>query len=396
MINKKNMKVLKTALLYVFLTFVSCNDSKESGEQQETATPVTASAKEVMLSQQQYDALGIKTDTLSTRLMTGFIEANGELEIPPQNEASVTPVIGGNVAGIRVIEGEQVQRGTVLATIEHPEIIKVQTDYINAVNNLNFQQKEFARQKKLYDAGVGSGETFQRAEAEFENARGLVAGMEAQLKQLNVNPANVKNGIIQQRISLLSPIDGAVEAVNVKTGQFVQSQTNMFEIINTAHIHVDLLVFEKDVASVKEGQKVYFTVESLPDTELTAEILSISKNFDQEQKALHIHAEIKNRPENLVPGMYVRGKIAIDNKRSTVLPLAAIAKDGDKSFAFTAEEEGEAWSFKPVEVVPGTEENEWIEISLLEDLPKDTKFAYNNAYYLMAEMKKGEDGGHAH
>ncbi len=388
------MKLIKMSLLYTLLFLASCGEKKETAEIKETHTEEPV--KEAMLSQQQYDALDMKIDTLSTRLMTGFVEANGKLEVPPQSEASVTPVIGGNVVNIRVIEGDEVKKGSILASIEHPDIIKMQTDYMNAVNQLNFQEKEFQRQQKLYKGGVGSGEAFQRAEAEFEGSRGQVTGLEAQLRQLHVNPATVKNENIQRQIPILSPIEGAVQAVNVKTGQFVQAQTNMFEIINTDDVHVDLLVFENDVAKLKEGQKVYFTVESLPGTELTAKIISISKNFEQEPKALHVHAEIEDRPENLIPGMYVRGRIAVEDNRSIALPESAIAREGDKFYAFTAEEEGEAWSFKPVQVIPGTEENEWITINFLKDLPKEARFAYNNAYYLMAEMNKGEGGGHHH
>ncbi|WP_081209510.1 efflux RND transporter periplasmic adaptor subunit [Salegentibacter sediminis] len=391
------MKLINISLLFILLLFASCGEDKKPAETgQETIETNTAKPeKEVMLSQQQYNALDIKIDTLSSRLMTGFVEANGELEVPPQNEATITPVIGGNVANIRVIEGERVKEGSVLASIEHPDIIKIQTDFINAVNQMNFQGKEFQRQQKLYEAGVGSGETFQRAEAEFQSLKGQVSGLEAQLRQLNIKPAKIKNGNIQRQIPILSPIEGAVQAVNIKTGQFVQAQTNMFEIINTEHVHVDLLVFEKDVAKVEKGQAVKFSVESLPGTELTAKIISISQNFEQDPKALHVHAEIKNRPGNLVPGMYVRGKIAVDDKRSIALPEAALAKDGDQFYVFSVEEEGDAWSFKPVEVIPGTLENGWIEIKLLENLPEDTRFAYNNAYYLIGEMNKG-DGGHSH
>lgn len=391
---------MKFSILFIpiIFLFLSCGEGSETEVKEEVESVEQAEAatvQEAMLSQQQFDALDMQIDTLTTRLMSGYVEANGELEVPPQSEATVTPVIGGNVTAIRVIEGDEVDRGDVLAYIEHPEIIQVQTQYMNALNSLNFQEKEFNRQKKLYEAGVGSGETFQRAEAEFESLKGQVVGLKAQLQQLNINPEVVENGNIQQRIPILSPIDGAIQAVDVKTGQFVQAQTEMFRIINTEHVHVDLMVFEKDVAKVEKGQKVFFEIESLPGTELTAEIISVSKNFEQDPKAVHVHAEIIDRPQNLVPGMYVRGRIAVDNQQTTALPESAIVREGEKFFAFTAEEEGDAWSFKPVEIITGTNGNEWVGIRLLQDLSENTKFAYNNAYYLMAEMQKGE-GGHAH
>lgn len=111
---------------------------------------------------------------------------------------------------------------------------------------------------------------------------------------------------------------------------------------------------------------------------------------------MHVHAEIIDRPENLVPGMYVRGRISVENQLTNALPESAIVREGGKFFAFTVEEEGNAWGFKPVEVIPGTNGGGWVEEKPLNDLTEETRFAHNkDAYYLMAEMQKGE-GGHAH
>lgn len=400
-ISKNSINLL--LLLIVFVGLVSCNNTSEgegtanTEENQEEGEGKEghAEVEEVMLSQQQFEALDMAIDTLRQRNMAGFVEANGQLEVPPQNEASVTTVIGANVAEIMVIEGDQVKKGQILAYITHPDIIEVQTNLLNASNQLNFQEKEFERQQKLYEAGVGSGEVFQRAEAEVQNARGQVQGLRSQLELLNMNPDNILNGTITQRIPVASPIDGAIEEVNVKIGQFVQSQTPMFEIVNTEHVHADLMVFEQDVSKVKVGQEVNFTIESLPGTQLRANIISISQTFEQDPKAVHVHAEIEDKPENLIPGLYVRGRINVENTQTTALPEIAIAKDGETSYVFTAEREGEAWSFKPVEVITGASTEEWVAVNFLSEVEPGNMFAYNNAYYLMAEFQKGE-GGHEH
>ena len=73
------------------------------------------------------------------------------------------------------------------------------------------------------------------------------------------------------------------------------------------------MVFEKDVHKVKKGQKVSFTIQSAPDTELTAEIYSVSKTFEDNPKAVHVHAEIENKKGNLIPGMYIQGKIQVES-----------------------------------------------------------------------------------
>ena len=343
-----------------------------------------------MLSQQQFDALKMKIDTLPLRNMSGYVEANGTLEVPPQNEAAITTVVGANVVSIEVIEGDKVNKGQVVAYLSHPNIIKLQTDYLNSVSNSIFLKKNYERQQKLYEAGVGSGANFQKAEAEYEASKAMVNGLQAQLRILNVNTTSVRNGTIAHRIALRSPIEGFVQKVEVKTGQYVEPQTELFEIVNTHHVHADFMVFEKDVHKVQKGQRVNFTVQSIPDTELTAEIYSVSKTFEDNPKAVHVHAEIENKKANLIPGMYIQGKIQVNNTQTKALPESAIFKEGDKHYIFSGEKENGDWSFKPVEVIVGEKDGKWVAIKFTEEIEENTRFAYNNAYYLMAEMKKGE------
>jgi cobalt-zinc-cadmium efflux system membrane fusion protein len=352
-------------------------------------------SQEVMLSSQQFEALKMEIDTISSRNMSGYVEANGTLEVPPQSEAGITSVIGANVVSIKVIEGDKVNKGQVVAYLSHPNIIKMQTDYLNAYSNSNFLNKNYERQQKLYDAGVGSGANFQKAEAEYEASKAMVNGMAAQLQLLNINTTSVRKGTMAQNVTLRSPIEGFVQKVGVKIGQYVEPQTELFEIVNTHHVHADLMVFEKDVYKVKKGQKVTFNVQSIQDEELTAEIYSVSKTFEDNPKAVHVHAEIENKKGNLIPGMYIQGRIQVENSETMALPESAIIKEGDKFFVFSVEKENDAWSFRPIEVILGQKDGHWIAVKFPKEVEPDTKFAYNNAYYLIAEMKKGETE-HAH
>ena len=398
-------KIYKILTVMVLAIFVSACGNKENHNEndghshdEEEKTEVNEEhhdEDEVMLSQQQFDALKMKIDTLALRNMSGYVEANGTLEVPPQNEAAITTVVGANVVSIEVIEGDKVNKGQVVAYLSHPNIIQAQTDYLNAYSNSELAKKNYERQQKLYDAGVGSGANFQKAEAEYQASKAMVNGLEAQLRILNVNTTSVRNGTIAQRIALRSPIEGFVQKVEVKTGQYVEPQTELFEIVNTHHVHADLMVFEKDVYKVQKGQKVNFTLQSIPDAELIAEIYSVSKTFEDNPKAVHVHAEIENKKGNLIPGMYIQGKIQVDNTQTKALPESAIIKEGERYYVFSVEKENDDWSFKPIEVVLGTKDGDWVSVQFTENIESNTKFAYNNAYYLNAEMKKGE-AEHAH
>ena len=266
---KNISKYLVIGLLTMLLCLTACGNPKSDTAENKSENPDMEDGhsedevEAVMLTAQQYDALQMKVDTLAQRHMSGYVEANGQLEVPPQNEATITSVLGANVVSIAVIEGDKVDKGQTVAYLSHPNIIQKQTDYLNAYSNSQFLKKELERQKKLYEGGVGSGANFQKAEAAYEASRNRANGLEAQLQQLNISSAGVRKGTIYQRVALRSPIEGFVQKVAIKTGQYVEPQTDLIAIVDTHHVHADLMVFEKDVYKVKQGQKVTFNVQSI-------------------------------------------------------------------------------------------------------------------------------------
>ncbi|MGK7392856.1 MAG: efflux RND transporter periplasmic adaptor subunit [Candidatus Cyclobacteriaceae bacterium M2_1C_046] len=382
----------------LFWTMLSCSTKED---QQPVEEPYKEESLEnvVRLTTAQFNAMEMIVDSISLRNLSSVVQTNGELEVPPQNEATVTAVIGANVTSIEVIEGEDVDKGQILAYLSHPNIISVQGEYLKVYNQLQFLEQEFQRQKKLYEQEVGAGKTFQQTKADYLAAQANLKSMAAQLRQLGLNPATVQNGNIIERVPVRSPIEGTVVKVEVKTGQYVQPEKDLFEIVNTHHIHADLMVFEKDVFKVKEGQRVRFTIEMLPDQELYAEIYSVGKKFEQDPKAVHVHAEIENKTGNLIPGMYIKGEILTDSITTPALPESAVVRQGDDFFVFMViskpAESHPYWVFAPVPVKAGLSSNNWVAINFLEDVPDNTEFAYNQAYYLLAEMGKDE-AGHDH
>lgn len=396
---KLNNKIFALLITGAFI-LSACHSAHDHGaEGQEENDEHEEGAEEAHLSAQQFKSLDMRVGLLPKRNVGSYIEVNGQLEVSPQNEALVSTYIGGNVVSIEVIEGDKVSKGKVLAYLSHPSIIELQTEYVTAYNSLSYLEKDYLRQKKLYEESVGAGKDLQRLEAEYLSAKSRSNGHEAQLKLLGLNMEAIRSGNIQDRIPVRSPIDGYVRKIEAKTGQYVEPQKELFDIVNVEHIHADLMVFEKDAHKVKVGQKVKFSVEGHEKYDLEATIYSVGKAFESNPKAVHLHAEIENKHGSLLPGMYVRGRIMADEVFVTALPEAAVVNEAGKSYAFMAKkrenEDQEEWEFVPLEVIIGARSDGWVELKLLSELKEDGIFALNNAYYLMAQMKKGE-GGHSH
>ncbi|MEQ6166945.1 efflux RND transporter periplasmic adaptor subunit [Ekhidna sp. MALMAid0563] len=396
----KNQIIYILTLAVLVAAFTGCGSKSTNPNSDEKAEEGHAeeSVGAVHLSQLKFNSLEFKIDTLPLRALSGVVEANGQLEVPPQHEATVTAILGANITSIKVIEGDKVRKGQVLAYLSHPNLSQLQTNYIKAYSRFQYLEKEMQRQKRLYEEEVGSGKAYQETVAEYQGMKGEVKGYEVQLRQLSLNVSKVQTGEIYQNVPVVSPIGGYIEKVKVQIGQFVDPQSEMFMIVNTEHIHADLMVFEKDVSKVKEGQMVSFTVESVPEKRLEAEIYSVGKKFEQNPKAVHVHAEIKNKEDFLIPGMYINGKIHTTGRKVFALPSEAIIEEEGKPYIFIAkppEGDESEWKFTPIEIRTGITDEGWVEIKLLEELPEGTKVAWNNAYYLISEMKKG-DTEHEH
>lgn len=353
----------------------------------------------VLFSQDQFNALHMVTGKLPRRNISAIVEANGELEVPPQNEATVTAIIGANITTIKVIEGDDVRKGQILAYVSHPDLTRMQSEYLEAYNSLQFLKQEYQRQKRLYEEEVGSGKAFQQTQADFRTAEVLVKSRSMQLQQLGLDPGRILESSFYEQMPVISPISGTITRVEVKTGQYVQPDKDLFEIVNIDHIHADFMIFEKDIFKIEEGQQVRFQVATLPGEDLFAKIYSVGKKFEQDPKALHVHAEIENKTGKLIPGMYIKGQILTDSIITEALPEAAVVREGDRYLAFliTKESKGDIgeWMFTPVEVIPGTAQDNWVSVRLVQEIPENAQFALNNAYYLLAEMKKGE-AEHSH
>jgi len=387
------MHTLKYLLMgWLFLLAGACGINREPEAEHEHEH----AHEGVRFSPMQFEALGMQVSPLSRKNISYGVEVNGYLAVPPQNEARITAVIGANVASIEVIEGDAARKGQPLAYLTHPDLIKLQMEYISAWNDLQYLEQDYERQKKLYEQDISSGKTFQKIASEYHAKRGLARGYAAQLSLLGINPQALQRGEVYEKVPATSPISGYIQAVHVKTGQYVEPAQTMFEVVNIDHIHADLMVFEKDVGKVKTGQKVVFSIESAPGDPMTAVIFNVGKTFETEPKAVHLHADIENKRGLLLPGMYVRGRILTDSVSSFALPEKAVVREGEAFFAFAAErhETGD-WTFEPVEVRPGDPGDGWLPVNFMRAEDTARLYAVNNAYYLMAELKKGE-AGHDH
>lgn len=402
----KKIAIISTLILTIIL--IGCNGksnsevgNKEANELSENSQNTEAGENEegeegvVEITSEQAETIGLELNQIEEKSLGNSVKVTGILELYPQYKANISPFVGGNVSSIQVIEGDEVRRGQVLAYLQHPDIISMQQEFQEKNDELVFLKQDFERKQTLYDKGVSSAKDFQMAQSKFRSTTSSVNALSAKLKLLGFNLDKIAKGEIFPAVPITSPIGGFVDEVMVSLGDYVAPQTKMFAVSDNSEIHADFKVYEKDIYKVKEGQQIYFTVASKPDQLIKAKIHAIGKTFETDPKAVHVHADIHNEDKELLPGMYVEGRIVQGEKMVLAVPEDAIVKNGEKTFIFVKDndkKEENKLRFNMVPVNIGISDLGYVEISLPSGISKDITIVTKGAYILSSEMIKSELG----
>jgi cobalt-zinc-cadmium efflux system membrane fusion protein len=388
--------ILKISAISLFLiVFGSCQS--KTAPQDENSEAINTQQEEstnlVVLQQKQLEVMNIALGTAKQINLGDALKVNGQLELPPQNRASVSAIIGGRVQSIAVIEGDYVKKGQVLAQLNNPEFITMQREYLLAKSNISFLEQDYQRKKALLKDGITSAKSFQQAEAAYNDGKSALNAAKSMLQLMDINVSGLENGKIISSVPVVSPINGVVQNIDINIGKFVASEQKMFEIIDNEFLHLGLKVFEKDIDKVKIGQKITFSLTTRPDKIYEAEIFALGKAFDMNTRAVLVHAKINGTHDGLLTGMFVEARIVTSSKEVLALPNEAFINEKGLDYVFVQRNKtGDNIEFEKVQVNKGVSDLSFTEVLFIKDLPKEAIIVTKGGYYLNAEMQKSEFG----
>lgn len=436
----KNITIKSVFVFSLLLALNACGKKEDAPATEpaphEEAPHEEGNVKEVELNEAQYSSAGIELGGFSAKNLSEVINANGYTKLPPQNQADVSVFVSGIVKSISVIEGQNVRKGQVIATVESPEFTRIQQDYLTSKSNLEFLRLEYDRQRILSEEEVSAKKVFQRTKADYDVEKARFASLSKQLQTMNINP---NKGAISS-VPVVAPISGSITEVNIKIGTTVSPGQALVNIVDNSQLHVDLLVYEKDLQKVKTGQNVRFVLTNQDNTEIKGKIFSVGKAFENETKSVAVHADIENEKQQLIPGMYVNALIDVGANTVKALPVDAIVRAEGREFIFILEiheekdthdaekghshddghsheeepshdqqkghthddghqheESGKSYHFQRIEVKTGTAQLGFVQVTPVQELPADAKIVIKGAYYIQSHLLKSEGGGgHEH
>ena len=153
-----NIKYL--LILPAFLIFSCASPAKEDPAIDHSAVQAHAEDSTIVkLTEEQAKIAGITTGTITHREISGTFRASGVLDVPPQQQVSVSVPLGGFLKNTSLLQGMRVKKGQLLATIENPEYVQMQQDYLEAKSQLEFSRADYERQQELARENVNARKT---------------------------------------------------------------------------------------------------------------------------------------------------------------------------------------------------------------------------------------------
>ncbi len=389
------MKTIRIAILLSILAgfSISC--------QEKTKPQITETTDEhqddgnqdiITVSKEQFKANAMQIGQVAIDTFYQKVTAQGMLDVPPSHKAVVSSFLPGKVKNIKLIVGDKVRKGQLLAQISDPDYIKIQQDYIQAKENLDYQKQEYNRQKALAKEGVSSQKKWQETQRQYRTAKARYYGLLEQLKMLHINPKNVENGKLTATTNLYAPISGYISNLYVTEGSAVGEQDKIMEIINNEHIHLELQVFEKNIMKIKKGQKIIYKVPGLEEQTYNGSVKLIGREINPETRSILVHGHLKEPHPKFIAGIYIEAKILTKQMPGLSVADTAIVKDGDEVYVLKLiKTDDKDFEFEKVPVKIIEENAQKVHIDS-KTLSKGDKILDKGGFFLIG----GGEGGHEH
>ena len=262
--------------------------------------------------------VGPENITVATNgsIMTGP-SISGTLE--PEREAVLRAQVAGSVLQTYADQGQAVNAGTVLARIDATGIQDAYTSaragLISARNAADVAAKDLARNQKLLAAGA-------IAERDIDQSRRTAIAAQAALEDANSRLASAEKAY--RSTTVTAPFSGVVSERPVSAGDVVQPGSALFTVVDPSSMRLEASVPAEQLASIRIGVPVNFTVSGYPGRQFVGRITRINPTADPTTRQVRIYVSIPNAGRALVGGLFANGRMSSATRTGLVVPTSAV------------------------------------------------------------------------
>ncbi len=302
----------------------------------------------ILLAACNNDSTGIKP---MRQQITEAIYAS--VTVQPDSLYQAFAVVSGIIDRVMVVEGDVVSKDQELIRIrnEAPELNlenarlameQARADLYgenNALSDLKSQirtarlQKEddslnFIRQKRLWEQNIGSRTEFERKKLAYELSENRLNNLETSFdklsRDLEIRYMQARNNYEVARVNtgdytVKSRINGKVYAVEKGVGEKVALQEPVASIGSSDRFIIEMLIDERDIASIRKDQRILLTLEAYGDRVFSARVTRIYPQKNERNQTFLAEGEFTgDLPDELYAGLSGEANILIRQKEDAM------------------------------------------------------------------------------
>ena len=269
----------------------------------------------------------------------GMTSLSGKIAANEENNTVQASYFKGRIERLNVnYEGQQVNRGQLLATIYAPDLVAAQQELITAAS-----LKE--SQPALYKA-----------------VRNKLKNWKLSDTQIN---AIEESGTVRENFPIYATVSGTVSEVMAAQGDYVNQGQPIVKLSNLNSVWAEFDAYENQIALFNVRQKINITTNAYPNKEFEGTISFIDPILNNATRTVTVRATLQNRDDLFKPGMFVTGKVkgATQTMENTLtVPASAVLWTGERSLVYVKTNPNEP-VFEMHEVTLGNRSGETYQVS---------------------------------
>jgi cobalt-zinc-cadmium efflux system membrane fusion protein len=286
----------------------------------------------------------IEIDSVTSSRVINTLTLTGKVDFNEDNVIKTFPTISGQVSEIRVMPGDYVKQGQVLAVIKSADMASYSNDLVNAKSNLEIAKKSMEATNDMYASGLASQKDLVAAQEFYHQAE---SAFEKSKRVLNLN-----GGSMNGEYMLKSPIDGFVVDRQVNNNMMIRSDnsTALFTISDLKNVWVMANVYESNISNVKMGDSVNITTLSYPGKIFRGRIDRVMNVLDPSNKVMKLRIILANPGYLLKPEMFASVVVnTTENKKMVSIRSRALIFDHSQYYVLVYKSPSDI-SIRPVQV----------------------------------------------
>jgi RND family efflux transporter MFP subunit len=267
--------------------------------------------------------------------------------IKSRRSSTMQPQVDGNLVKIFVKSGDVVKAGQVLMRIDPlKQVASVQSQQGTQAQKkavYDYNKIEVERQRKLFEAGVVSRDTYEQADQAYQNSKGdyesNAALTDTQKQQLAY-------------YDIRAPFNGVVGDIPVHLGDYVSPTTLLTTVDENADLEAYIYIPTERASLVRKGLPVQI-LDTAGNVLVKSSITFLSPQVDNGLQSILAKAEIPRTAQLLRNQQLVKARVTWSTAPAPTVPVLAVSTVGGQTFVFVATPKGEGYIAHHVPITVG-------------------------------------------